>query len=59
MSGQGPVHDPSFIPVLIVVLAIAVVLRWRVALTIIAIGLLVLLGFGAMALLHDMHHAVH
>ena len=58
LSAQGPTQDPSSILVLIVVLAIAVILWWRVALMIIAIALVVLLGLGAIALFHDMHLTV-
>jgi hypothetical protein len=54
LSAQAPAQDPSSILALIVVLAIAVILWWRLALIII----LVLLGLGAIALFHDMHLAV-
>jgi hypothetical protein len=58
LSAQGPAQDPSSILALIVVLAIAVILWWRVTLMIIAVALVILLGLGAMALFHDMHLAV-
>jgi hypothetical protein len=56
---QGPAQDPSSFVVLIIALAVALIVWWRVAVMIIAIGLLVMLGLGAMAFFHDMHHAVH
>jgi hypothetical protein len=58
LSAQGPAQDPSFILVLIVVLAIAVILWWRLILVIIAVAFVVLLGLGAVVLFHDMHLAV-
>jgi hypothetical protein len=58
LSAQGPAQDPSFILALVVVLAIAVILWWRVVLMIIAIALVLLLGLGAIALFHDMHLAI-
>ena len=51
LSAQGPAQDPSSILALVVVLAIAVILWWRLALIII----LILLGLGAVALFHDLH----
>ena len=54
LSAQGPAQDPSSILALLVVLAIAVILWWRLVLIII----LVLLGLGAIALFHDMHMTV-
>lgn len=58
LSVQGPAQDPNSILAFIVVLAIAVIIWWRVALIIIAIALMVLLGLGAITLFHDMHLAV-
>lgn len=58
LSAQGPAQDPSSILALIVVLAIAIILWWRVALMIIAVAFVILLGLGAIALFHDMHLAV-
>jgi hypothetical protein len=58
LSAQGPAQDPSSILALIVVLAIAVILWWRVTLMIIAVAFVILLGLGAIALFHDMHLAV-
>ena len=58
LSAQGPAQDPGSILALVVVLAIAVILWWRLALIIIAIAFLVVLGLGAIALFHDMHLAV-
>lgn len=57
LSAQGPAQDPSFIPVLIA-LAIVCIVWWRIVLLIIAIALVVVLGLGAIELLHDMYHAV-
>jgi hypothetical protein len=58
LSAQGPVHDPRSFVALIVVVAIAAIVWWRAALMIIAIGLLVLFGLGAMAMFHAMHVAL-
>lgn len=58
LSVQGPAQDPNSILVFIVVLAIAIIIWWRVALIIIAIALMILLGLGAITLFHDMHLAV-
>jgi hypothetical protein len=58
LSVQGPAQDPNSILALIVVLAIAAIIWWRVVLIIIAIALMVLLGLGAVTLFHDMHLAV-
>ena len=58
LSAHGPAQDPSSILALVVVLAIAVILWWRVVLTIIAVALVLLLGLGAIALFHDMHLAI-
>jgi hypothetical protein len=58
LSVQGPAQDPNSILALIVVLAIAVILWWRLMLIIIAIAIVVLLGLGTVALFHDMHLAV-
>jgi hypothetical protein len=58
LSVQGQAQDPNSILAFIVVLAIAVIIWWRVALVIIAIALMVLLGLGAITLFHDMHLAI-
>jgi hypothetical protein len=58
LPAQGAAQDPSTILTLVVVLAIAVILWWRVVLLIIAIALVLLLGLGAIALFHDMHLAI-
>lgn len=58
LSTQGPAQDPSSILALVVLLAIAVILWWRVVLMIIAVALVLLLGLGAIALFHDMHLAI-
>jgi hypothetical protein len=58
LSAQGSAQDPNSILALVVVLAIAVILWWRLALIVIAIAFVVLLGLGAIALFHDMHLAV-
>jgi hypothetical protein len=58
LSAQGSAQDPSFILGIIVVLAIAVILWWRMILVIIAIALVIMLGLGAVSLFHDMHYAV-
>lgn len=58
LSARGPAQDPSSILALIVVLAIAIILWWRVTLMIIAVAFVILLGLGAIALFHDMHLAV-
>jgi hypothetical protein len=59
LPAQGLAQDPSSIVALIVVLAIALLVWWRVVLMIIVVVLMVALGVGAVALFHDMHHAVH
>lgn len=58
LPAQGPAQDPGAILALIVVLAIALILWWRVVLMIIAVALVLMLGLGAIAMFHDMHHAV-
>lgn len=58
LSVQWQAQDPNSILAFIVVLAIAVIIWWRVALVIIAIALMVLLGLGAITLFHDMHLAI-
>jgi hypothetical protein len=57
LSAQGPAQDPNFILVLIA-LAIICIVWWRIVLLIIAIALMVILGLGAIELVHDMYHAV-
>jgi hypothetical protein len=57
LSTQGPAQDPNFILVLIA-LAIVCIVWWRVVLLLIAVALMVVLGLGAIELLHDMYHAV-
>jgi hypothetical protein len=57
LSTQGPAQDPNFILVLIA-LAIICIVWWRIVLLIIAVALMVVLGLGAIELLHDMYHAV-
>jgi ABC-type multidrug transport system fused ATPase/permease subunit len=58
LSVQGQAQDPNSILAFIVVLAIAVIIWWRIALVLIAIALMVLLGLGAITLFHDMHLAI-
>ena len=57
LTAQGPAQNAETIRVLLLLVAIALILWWRVAIRIIAIALMVVLGFGALALLHDLHHA--
>jgi hypothetical protein len=57
LSAQGPAQDPNFILVLIA-LAIVCIVWWRLVLLIVAIALMVVLGLGAIELVHDMYHAV-
>jgi hypothetical protein len=52
LSAQGLAQHPSSILVLIVVLALVVILWWRIALIAIGVAVLTLLGLGAIALLH-------
>lgn len=52
MSAQGLAQHPSAILALIVVLALVVILWWRIALIVIGVAVLTLLGLGAIALLH-------
>jgi hypothetical protein len=57
LSTQGPAQDPNLIPVLIA-LAILCIIWWRIVLLIIAIVLIVVLGLGAIGLVHDIRPAV-
>lgn len=57
LSTQGPAQDPNLIPVLIA-LAILCIMWWRVVLLIIAVVLIVVLGLGAIDLVHGMRPAV-
>lgn len=57
LSSQGLAQDPNFILVLIA-LAIVIIVWWRIVLILIAVTLMVVLGLGAIELLHDMYRAV-
>ena len=52
LSAQGLAQHPSSILALIVVLALVVILWWRIALMVIGVAVLTLLALGAIALLH-------
>lgn len=52
MSAQGLAQHPGSILALIVVLALVVILWWRIVLIAIGVAVLTLLGLGAIALLH-------
>ena len=54
LSAQGLAQHPSSILVLIVLLALVVILWWRIALIAIGVAVLTLLGLGAIALLHTL-----
>lgn len=58
LSAQGPAQNPSSILALIVVLAIAAIIWWRVTLMIIGAALVILLGLGAIELFRYMHLTV-
>ncbi|GEM_PF-3637288 len=54
----GSAQDPDPILVLLMALALGLILWWRVILVIMAAGLIMMLGLGAVALVHDIHHTV-
>ena len=57
LAAQGPAQTAETIRVLLLLTAIGLILRPGVTIRIIAIALMVVLGFGVHALLHDLHHA--
>jgi hypothetical protein len=52
LSAQALAQHPGSILALIVVLAVVIILWWRIALIAIGVAVLTLFGLGAIALLH-------